>query len=179
MSEERASIQINASAGGPMRIARLVKGSPVWQEVDQEEMAAYTPPPSDKYRLKITGIGETWKQPKRAEWIKEGGPTEDTMTRLEFEILEGRGKGRRFSSRVNCVIGPKSNLGQVWLAAIGPIPPTIEIMELLDKELVMYVERNDGIDRNGNKAVYANPTWSTAKPVNGADSADDEWPESA
>lgn len=179
MSEERASIQINASAGGPMRIARLVKGSPVWQDVDQEEMAAYTPPPSDKYRLKITGIGETWKQPKRAEWIKEGGPTEDTMTRLEFEILEGKGKGRRFSSRVNCVIGPKSNLGQVWLAAIGPIPPTIEIMELLDKELVMYVERNEGIDRNGNKAVYANPTWSTAKPVNGADNADDEWPESA
>lgn len=176
MSEERASYTINASAGGPMRMARLIDGVPTWQELSPEELAAYTPPPSDKYRVRITGFGETWQQAKRAEWIKEGGPTHDTMTRLEFEIVEGKGKGRRFSSKVNCVVGPKSNLGQVWLAAIGPIPATIEMMDLLGKELILYVEQNEGIDANGNKKKYANPTWSTAKSVNASADSDDEWP---
>lgn len=176
MSEERASYQINASSGGPMRMARLVDGEPTWQEVTEEEQAKYIPPPSDKYHVRITGFAETWQKPKRAEWIKEGGATHDTMTRLEFEILEGKGKGKRFSSQVNCVIGPKSNLGQVWMATIGAIPPKIEVMELLGKELVIYVERNEGVDQNGNKKVYANPTWSTAKPVGDSETADDEWP---
>lgn len=172
---DRASVQINASAGGPVRMARMVNGVPTWQEVTEAEQAAYTPPPSDKYHVKIVGFGETWKQPKKVEWIKEGGPTEDTMTRLEFEIQEGKGKGKRFSSRVNCVVGPKSNLGQIWMAAVGPIPKAIELMDLLDKELNIYVERNEGVDNNGNKKVYANPTWSTAKPVGDASAEDDGW----
>jgi hypothetical protein len=176
MSEERASYTINASSGGPMRMARLVDGEPAWQELTQDELAAYTPPPSDKYHVKITGFGETWQKPKRAEWIKEGGPTHDTMTRLEFEIQNGKGKGRKFSAQVNCVVGPKSNLGQVWLAAVGPIPSTIEMMDLLGKELMIYVESNEGVDGNGNKRKYANPTWSTAKPVGAAEDSDDEWP---
>jgi hypothetical protein len=176
MSEERATYQVSASAGGPMRMARLVDGDPVWQEVSPEEMAAYVPPPSDKYHVRITGFGEPYQRPKRAEWIKEGGPTHDTMTRLEFEIQNGKGKGRKFSASVNCVVGPKSNLGQVWLAAVGPIPPTIEMMDLLGKELNIYVEQNEGIDANGNKKKYANPTWSTAKPVGESAESDDEWP---
>ena len=176
MSEEVASYTISASSGGPMRIARLVDGKPVWQEMDQEELAAYTPPPSDKYHVRITGFGETWQKPKRAEWVKEGGPTHDTMTRLEFEIQAGKGKGKKFSSQVNCVVGPKSNLGQVWLAAVGPIPNTIEMMDLLGKELTIYVERNEGVDGNGNKRTYANPTWSTAKAIGASADADDEWP---
>lgn len=173
---DRASVEINASAGGPLEMARLVDGVPTWQEVSEEEQAAYTPPPSDKYHVKITGFAKTWKKAKRAEWIKEGGPTEDTMTRLEFEILAGKGKGRKFTSQVNCVVGPKSNLGQVWMAAVGPIPARVELMDLLGKELVMYVERNEGTDASGNKKVYANPTWSTAKPVGAAEEADDAWP---
>lgn len=164
---------MTASAGGPMRMARLVKDEPVWQEVDQDEQAGYTPPPSNKYRLRITGVAETWQKPKKAEWIKPGGPTEDTMTRLEFEIQDGKGKGKRFTSLVNCVINPKSNLGQVWLAAVGPISPAIELMDLLDKELEIYVDRKEGADQNGNKVFYANPTWSTAKPV-GESSGDED-----
>lgn len=173
---ERASFQINASSSGPRRMARLVKGEPIWQEVSQDEMSAYTPPPSDKYHVQITGIGETWQKPKRAEWIREGGPTHDTMTRLEFEIQAGKGKGRRFTSQVNCVVGPKSNLGQVWMAAVGPIPATVEIMDLLGKELGIYVERTEGIDQSGNKVFYANPTWSTARAVDAEAASDDEWP---
>lgn len=175
MSEERASFQINASSGGPMRMARLVDGIPVWQEVTQDELAAYVPPPSDKYHVRITGFGETWQRAKRTEYVKEGGPTHDTLTRLEFEIQAGKGKGKKFTSIVNCVVGPKSNLGHVWLAAVGPIPPTIEMMDLLGAELSIYVERNEGIDQNGNKKVYANPTWTTAKSLSDA-SSDDEWP---
>ena len=33
-----------------------------------------------------------------------------------------------------------------------------------------------GIDANGNKKKYANPTWDTAKPVGDAKADDDEWP---
>jgi len=180
---ERASIQVNSSGGGPRRIARIIKGEPTWVEITREEMAAYTPPPDGKYHVKITGLGETWQKPKRAEWIKRDpttgeviGPTEDTMTRLEFEIQNGKGKGRRFASQVNCVVGPKSNLGQVWIAAIGPIPPKSEVTDLLDKELEIYVERSEDVDQNGNRVFYANPTWSTAKAVGEATQADDEWP---
>ena len=173
---ERASYQINASAGGPMRMARLVDGEPTWQEVTEAEQAAYVPPPSDKYHVRITGFAETWKKPKKAEWIKEGGPTEDTMTRLEFEILAGKGKGKKFTSQVNCVVGPKSNLGQVWLAAVGGIPATVEVMDLLGKDLMIYVERNEGVDSNGNKRTYANPTWSTAKAVGAESDEDSDWP---
>jgi hypothetical protein len=173
---ERASVQISASSGGPMRMARLEGNEPVWQELSQEELAAYIPPPSGVYHVKITGIGETWQEAKRPEWIKPDGPTHDTMTRLEFEIQNGKGKGRKFSAQVNCVVGPKSNLGQVWLAAVGPIPSTIEMMDLLGKELMIYVESNEGVDGNGNKRKYANPTWSTAKPVGAAEDSDDEWP---
>jgi hypothetical protein len=158
-----------------MRMARLEGNEPVWQELSQEELAAYIPPPSGVYHVKITGIGETWQEAKRPEWIKEGGPTHDTMTRLEFEIQDGKGKGKKFSSRVNCKVHPKSNLGQVWMAAIGAIPPTIELMDLLGAELNIYVERNEGVDGNGNKKAYANPTWSTAKSINAA-ASDDEWP---
>lgn len=157
-------------------MARLVDGEPVWEEVSQEETATYTPPPAGIYHLKITGFGETWKKPKRAEWIKPGGPTEDTMTRLEFEIMEGKGKGRKFTSQVNCVIGPKSNLGQIWMAAIGPIPATIEVMDLLGKELSLYVDRTEGVDQSGNKVNYANPNWSTAKAIGAVADSDDEWP---
>jgi hypothetical protein len=74
------------------------------------------------------------------------------------------------------VVGPKSNLGQIWMAAVGPIPATVEIMDLLEKELTIYVERTEGVDSNGNKVFYANPTWSTAKAVGAEPSADDEWP---
>ena len=176
---ERASISMSASAGGPMRMARLVDGDPVWQEVGQDEQAAYTPPPSNKYHLKITGIAETWIKPKRPEWIQPGGPTEDTMTRLEFEIVSGKGKGKRFSSLVNCVINPKSNLGKVWIAAVGPIVPSIELMDLLDKELEIYVDRKEGTDQNGNKVFYANPTWSTAKAVGDSSGEEDDGWEAA
>jgi hypothetical protein len=173
---ERASIQVTASGGGPRRMARIEDGEPVWQEVSEEGMASYMAPPSNKYRVRITGIGETWTQAKRAEWIQPGGPTEDTMTRLEFEILEGKGKGKQFTSKVNCVVNPRSNLGQVWLAAVGPIPPKAEITDLLGKELVIYVEKVDKIDENGNKRSYANPTWKTAKAVGAESDSDDEWP---
>jgi hypothetical protein len=173
---ETASIQMSASAGGPMRMARIVNGTPTWLDVDQDEQAAYTPPPSNKYHLKITGIAETWKKPKKAEWIKPGGPIEDTMTRIEFEIQDGKGKGKKFSSLVNCVINPKSNLGQVWLAAVGAISPSLELTDLLGKELEIYVDRKEGTDQNGNKVFYANPTWSTAKAVGDAtEVADDGW----
>ena len=183
MSEERASFQIDASAGGPRRMARLVDDMPVWQEVSQEETASYTPPPAGIYHVKITGFGETWKRAKKAEWIKKDpqtgeiiGRTEDTMTRLEFEIQEGKGKGRKFTSQVNCVIHPKSNLGQVWIAAVGTIPARIEVMDLLGKELMIYVESTESVDQSGNKVKYANPTWSTAKPIGAVAESDDEWP---
>lgn len=173
---ERASFQTSGGGGGSFRTARMVNGVPTWQDLTEAEMAAYTPPPSDKYHVKIVGFGEPFKKPKKAEWIKEGGPTEDTVSFIEFEIQEGKGKGKRFSSRVNCVVGAKSHLGQVWLAAIGPIKQPCELMDLLEKECIIYVERNEGTDSNGNKKVYANPTWSTAKAVGSEDSADDGWP---
>lgn len=182
-----ASMQISVSSGGgPSRIARLENGVPTWQEVSEEELAAYTAPPTGEYHLKITGIGETFNRPKRAEWIKRDpktgevvGKTETTFTRLEFEIQSGKGKGRKFSSLIPYSLNEKSHLGQVWMALIGPIGTNHEVMDLLDKELQIYVVKNEDVDDHGNKKVYANPTWSTARAAGAAGSSEDDGWEAA
>lgn len=177
MSEDGVSYRINASSGGPKEVIRLVGGKAVKSEVTESETAAYQVPPSDKYRVKIVGFYEPFETPRRAEWITPESPaTHETMTRLEFEIMEGKGKGRRFTSRIPYKIHPKSNLGMVWLAAVGPITPSIEFTDILDKEIVIYVDRTEKVDENGNRQSYANPTWKTARSVGDESDDSEDWP---
>ena len=178
-------IESSAGAGGNFTIWRLVDGEPKEVDLTEDERAAYTPPPEGKYDLKIVGIASTWKEPKKPEWIKRDdagnivGKDYTLMTALEFEILSGRGKGKRFSSRIPCSIYDTSHLGKVWKACGFSISPgaSYEIPLMLGKQVSLFVEKNAGIDRNGNPVNYANPTWSTAKPVGSADTADDGWPD--
>ncbi len=177
MSEDSYSYPLKASSGGPKNVIRKVNGKAVKSEITEAEMAAYTPPPDGQYHLKVIGFYEPWEKAKKAEWIKPGGPTTTLTTRLECEVMEGKGKGRRFASEVSCTVGASSNLGKVWLAAVGPIPLGVELTDILDTEFKIFVSRNEDVDQNGNKKVYANPTWSTAKPVGEESDADDEgWP---
>ncbi len=138
------------------------------------------PPPDNKYHVKITGFNEPWSEPRPQAWITAQSPaTHQTMTMVEFEIMEGKGKGKRFSSRVGCLVGPTSNLGKVWLATVGAIPDPVELTDILGHELTIYVVRKDDVDKNGNKVAYANPTWSTAKALGDKSTDDDDaegWP---
>jgi hypothetical protein len=173
---EKATISVTTGGGGARRMARLENGEAIWQEVTQDELEAYVAPPAGTYHLKITGLGEPWERPKNPNFIKEGGPTTEVVIRVEFEVQEGKGKGRRFTALPTLSINEMSNLGQIWLAAIGPIPPKAEVTDLLEKEFRMMVDRNESFDSNGNKRIYAKPIWKTAKPMSAEPDADDEWP---
>ena len=169
---ERASIVVQTSSQGSNMVARIVDGEPEWVEITPEEQQKYVFKADGAYHLRITGIYEPWTQPKKLEWVKPGGPTEDTLTRLEFEIVEGKGKGSRFASRVNVALGPRSNLINIWKATVGAVGPAPELTDMLGKELMLYVVKNEDTDAMGNVRVYANPTWTTAKPVG---ASDDGW----
>lgn len=168
---------IKSGGSGSYNIVRLVNGAPVASELTEAERAAYATPPSNKYRLKITGFHEPWEQARNAKFISADSPaTHETKTRLEFEIVEGKGKGKRFSSMVTWAINDRSNLGKVWKAVFGSIGSESDLTDLLDKELVIYVDKTDGIDKDGNAVSYANPSWATAKAVGDTEDDGDEWP---
>ena len=179
------TIASSSATGGNFKIYRLVDGKSKLVDLTEDERKAYTPPPEGKYDLKITGIADTWKDPKKPEWLKRDedgniiGKDYTLMTSLEFEILNGKGKGKRFTSRIPCSVYDTSHLGKVWKAAGFTIAngAEYEIPKLLGKELSLFVERNPGTDRSGNPVNYANPTWSTAKPIGSADENEDGWPD--
>ena len=158
-------------------VARLVDGEPEYVEITQEEQEAYTIKKADLYHLKITGIYEPKEFPKAQEYIKPGGPTTDTKIRIEFEIMAGGGKGKRFASRVNLSLGSRSNLIHVWRATVGgdPAPGSVpSITDMLDQELMLYVDINK-VEKEDRTIVYANPVWNTAKAIGSAQADDDGW----
>lgn len=172
---ERASIAIDQPVAQSNMVARLVDGEPIWVEITPEEQKAYTFKADGVYHLRITGVYEPWTQPKKLEWVKPGGPTEDLLTRLEFEIVSGAGKGKRFASRIAVSLGSRSNLIHVWKATVGPVGRA-ELTDLLDKELMLFVAKNEVVNATtGETNIYANPTWSTAKPVGKGGDDDEGW----
>lgn len=158
-------------------VFRLVDGEIEGVEITPEEQQAYQFRADGMYNLEITGVYEPWVQAKKAEWIKPGGPTEDTLTRIEFEILDGKGKGKRFASRVAVSLGSRSNLIHLWKATVGPVGPNPDLTDLLGHKVAMFVVKNEQTNEStGQVNIYANPTWSTAKAL-GSGGSDDDWEE--
>jgi hypothetical protein len=144
-------------------------------EITPEEQQQYTFKADGMYNLLITGVYDPWTQPKKAEWIKPGGPTEDTLTRIEFEIVDGKGAGKRFASRVTVSLGSRSNLIHLWKSTVGPVGTNPDLTDLLGHKVTMFVSKNDVVNEStGQINTYANPNWNTAKPF-GKAANDDGW----
>ena len=114
-------------------------GEVISTEIEREEQEAYTFKADGMYNLLITGIYEPWTEPKKLEWVKPNGPTEDTLTRIEFEIMDGKGKGARFASRVTVSLGAKSNLINLWKATVGAVGPEPDLVQMLGHSVTMFV----------------------------------------
>lgn len=68
----------------------------------------YIVPPKGEYQFEVTGYALPFEMPKAEEF---GGGTQ-AMTRVEFTIADGKGKGKMFTQLWGFSIGPKSNLGR-------------------------------------------------------------------
>jgi hypothetical protein len=84
---------------------RLVGDKLVKEEAAQN---LYIVPPKGEYQFQVTGYALPFEMPKSEDY---GGGTQ-TMTRVEFTITEGKGKGKLFTQLWGFSIGPKSNLGR-------------------------------------------------------------------
>ncbi len=157
-------------------VFRLEDGEIVETTITAEEQQAYAFKADGMYNLEVVGVYEPWVEPKKLEWVKPGGPTEDTLTRIEFEIMDGKGKGKRFASRVTVSLGQRSNLIHLWKATVGAVGNEPDLTEMLGKKVTMFVVRNDVTNATtGAINTYANPKWDTAKPFGSASDSDDDW----
>lgn len=132
--------------------------SPVYEPVDYDS-GKYVAPNSGQYTLMVTGFTEPRKEAIGDDYRKVGGPTERTVTDVEIEIADGKGKGFRFFwSYQTFSLNPgggrfsASNLGCIYVMAVldGGIPPkgsVLEFADMLGKPFTAYVtaspERND------------------------------------
>lgn len=101
-----ATLTINE---GSTQMVRLV-GDELVQEDAQRNL--YTIPPKGEYEFMITGYALPFEMAIEEQYRQPGRPDRQTMTRLEFTITEGKGKGKMFTVLLGFSLGPKSNLGR-------------------------------------------------------------------
>lgn len=95
---------------GSTQMVRLV-GDKLVQEEAQRNL--YVIPPKGEYEFMITGYALPFEMLIQPQHRKPDGPERQTMTRLEFTITEGKGKGKLFTVMVGFSLGPQSNLGRL------------------------------------------------------------------
>lgn len=91
---------------GTSEMIRLV-GDQLMQETSQRNL--YTVPPKGEYEFMVTGYALPFEMAKGEQF---GGGMQ-TMTRVEFTIIEGKGKGRMWTELYGFSIGEKANLGKL------------------------------------------------------------------
>lgn len=153
-------------------------GDPVYETV---ERSIYVVPTRGEYTLKVTGFSRPWVEDIPEKYRKPNGPTESTKTNLELEIVEGRGKGKRFlwsfqTFSLSCGDNP-ANLARVYMAAVlngEKIPRGKQAFfeEMFDKPFVAYVVPSEATNDQG-KPKYATISKETITPVPEATEEDD------
>lgn len=177
------SYTLTASAGGVANVMlRKNEKGDLYQT--ESERSDYTAPPEGEYELEITAFAEPFEMPKAEEY---GGGMQ-TKTRLEFTVLSGKGKGKKFAPMYTWTVGAKSTLGQLIAKLRGaPVAPgeDFDIADLIGTKFKAYV--NHAINKkSGQKSLdntgkpYPEITIPTIKLLS-ADAAkageDDDWPE--
>lgn len=168
----------------PQQITKFYREAGAEEAFEQtpEEREAITYPPDNQYRFTVVGVSEFFEMNKSEEF---GGGVQ-TMIRLEFEISEGKAKGRKFQTICSAgSIGPKSNLRKLWNAAELVVPEggDVDLTELIGCTVQGYVTVKEKIV-DGQARKHTNISWDTLKPVasgssngnaKGAGAPDDDW----
>lgn len=141
---------------------------------EESDRSGYIVPPAGEYTLRITSFSEQFEMPVSEQY---GGGTK-TSTRVEFEILSDRGKGKRFTDVFTWSVGEKSNLGQLLRRAGVAIPTgTIDLAQLLLPEsgsvdFVGLVKLSATLDDAG-RPKYASVVASSVRKADAAAAAYD------
>jgi hypothetical protein len=171
----------SAGNSGPVEMFRGevdVNGDPVFE---MTERTAYIVPPRGEYTLMVTGFSRPWEEEKKKEYQKEGQNPMTTKTHLELEIVEGRGKGKRFlwsfqTFSLSCGENP-ANIARIYMAGVlngEKIPRGKQAFfeEIFGKPFISYVVPSDATDDKG-KPRYATLSKDTIKPISVVDDEDD------
>jgi hypothetical protein len=144
----------------------------VWLSPDgQEEPIVrnlYIVPPLGQYRLRILRIAKPFDMPKSDQF---GGGAQ-RMTRLELQIIGGKGNGKKVAPMVSLSIGRRAILGQVIRAAerreLDP-GEQYDLFNLIGKEFMATLRPSESVGEDG-KPKYSKLVDGTIMPVQ----ADDE-----
>lgn len=152
-----ATIQVGQQSS---EMIRLVGGKLV-----KETSAAnlYIVPPKGEYQFEVTGYALPFEMPKSADY---GGGMQ-TMTRVEFTIVDGKGKGKMFTQLWGFTIGEKSNLGKFCRRMKIPMPnpgETWDLDNMIGYVGTGYVTPGDDVGTDG-KPKYAKLSLDTVEGV--------------
>lgn len=179
--------QQSNTTSGPLEMFRGdvdQAGDPVYEETDRK---VYVVPTRGEYTLMVTGFSRPWEEEKKKEYQKEGQNNMTTKTNLEIEIVEGRGKGKRFlwsfqTFSLACGDNP-ANLARVYMAAVlngEKIPRGKQVFfeDMFHKPFIGYVVPSESVDDKG-KPKYAAISKDSIAPVPEATDEDDPFDEDA
>lgn len=167
---------ISASQAAPtIWVRKDSKGAIVTHEQTQDERMAHGVPPKGEYQLRVISFAEPFEMPRSEQF---GGGVQQ-MTRLELEVLNGKGKGKTCTLLCGWSIGPRSNLGKVYRAVTGKAVENgvdYDVTDILGGEFTAYLQPSDQLDDAG-KPRGTRCSWDTVAAV-GADAAatgTDDW----
>lgn len=142
---------------------RLVGGKLVKETSAQN---IYMVPPKGEYQFEITGYAPPFQMKKDPKYVKEGESEFQTMTRVEFTITEGKGKGHMFTQLWGFSVGEKSNLGKFLKAMNIPVPSVgkWDLDNIVGYVGTGYVTPSDTLGTDG-KAKYARLSLDTVSGV--------------
>lgn len=152
-------------------VSRNAQGEIVEEEIDRSK---YVVPPADTYRLRFKRFAKPFEMPKAEKY---GGGTQ-TMTRLELEIVGGKGNGKKAAVLVGWAFGPRAAFGRVMRACERREIETgeeVDLFGLAEKEFSAYLQPSDDKDPTTGKAKYANMLRDTIKIAPDAADDGDTW----
>lgn len=123
----------------------------------------YVVPPKGEYQFEVTGYALPFEMPKSEEY---GGGTQ-TMTRVEFTIIDGKGAGKMFDQMWGFSNGPKSNLGRFLRAMkvdLTPIDGSWDLDRMIGYTGSGYVTPSDNLGDDG-KPKYARLSLDTVEGI--------------
>ena len=165
-----------ASAAPTIWVRKNEAGKIVTHEQTQDERMAHAVPPKGEYQLRVVSFAEPFEMPRAEQY---GGGVQ-TMTRLELEIANGRGVGKRCTLLCGWSIGPRSNLGKVYRAVTGkPVENggEYDLTAILGGEFTAYLQPSEAVDDTG-KPRGTRCSWDTVAAVGAETTAggdSDDW----
>lgn len=162
---------ITGGAGAPtVWVRKNERGEIVTHEQTQEERMQHVVPPAGEYVLRVLSFAEPFQMVSQ-----EYG--ESTNTRLELQIVGGKGDGKICTLLTTWVIGPRSNLGKVYQAVTGRAVDSggeFDMTDILGGQFRALLYPSDKVDEQG-KPRGTRCTWNSVKAVSEGDAANDDW----